>query len=461
MPRKNQKESAASIAKKEAKKIAYKEAQWEKASALASAFVPVRTLVAAEFLARVAAASFSPEVEEPPAKRRCVVSPARHSPQATFIDFDLSHGDDGPAGLCCSRAPTPEPFSDPPAPDDDLLRRIVERLGEPSLDSTLQPSFNSVEPATSAVVGRPKIILKLKAKRPQTSDTTQRNIDRSTLPGWALGDSGLSQTAPRSNFVDFTGGDIVGEQGEFTTPHAHSPGVGNPDNSLGELYIAPQQSTDLERGTASPRPGFDFGESFNIPPSGEARQQATDGPASRSDEWKFSLAGKQATLDSEMWVYLWEVCAVRPEQCHDRMFEQCGRQDHLVRYLEQPNTHRLARDTIACHGRIAGTKQRGHTGVCVPQFDIEGPQAKSKAQATKTIRWKCPDCKDTLNYAPTLSRWLAMVKLSEGQRWKAAIKRETGGQAPAFECTVLSEKVPQIEKRAFAEVGPFCGRTTN
>ncbi|KAK5674668.1 hypothetical protein LTS10_012669 [Elasticomyces elasticus] len=57
----------------------------------------------------------------------------------------------------------------------------------------------------------------------------------------------------------------VGERGEFTTPHAYSPGLRTPDNSLGELDVALQQATDF-RGTANPRPRFDNGESFNIPP---------------------------------------------------------------------------------------------------------------------------------------------------------------------------------------------------
>ncbi|KAK3625907.1 hypothetical protein LTR56_020122 [Elasticomyces elasticus] len=359
----------------------------------------------------------SPGVDEPAAKRRCADSglsrlpdsAARHSPQPTFSDFDLFQ--------TATTTTTPAP----------------------SLDSTLQPSFNSVEPATPAKVERPKIVLKLKVYRPATIDTTQRNIDRS-LPGWALGDSGLSHTAPQqqqqSALVDFTGdGNGVGEQGEFTTPHAYSPGVGILDNSLGELDVAQshQQPTDLQRGTASPRPGFDFGESFNIPPTGEARQQTTDlerRPASQ-------LAEKRAILDREAREYVWLKCGVRLEECHNDMFEMCSFEDHIVQCLLSKRERREGRAEIASMRRLVGAKHRGFTGACVPPVDAGYLPHK---HPNSTLRWNCPepDCPlrgEQFRYNPLRARFIAASLLPESELWKVALKTRTGGMRAVFECS--------------------------
>ncbi|KAK4911307.1 General control protein [Elasticomyces elasticus] len=77
---------------------------------------------------------------------------ARHPPQPTFSDFDLFQ---------TAPTTTPAPQATP--------RRA------PSLDSTLRPSFNSVEEAAYYTQGQLH-------STTQTNYTTQRNIDRSTRP---------------------------------------------------------------------------------------------------------------------------------------------------------------------------------------------------------------------------------------------------------------------------------------
>ncbi|KAK5675675.1 hypothetical protein LTS10_011775 [Elasticomyces elasticus] len=179
---------------------------------------------------------------------------------------------------------------------------------------------------------------------------------------------------------------------------------------------------------------------------GSADAFAAPAPAIMSeDEWKYSQEGKQASYDSEMWEYIWRECGLRPEQCHDGMFVGCSREDHSVKFFASEKGQREGREQILSHRRIAVEKQRGHTRACVPQFDINSKQATSGSQAMKMSRFKCPDCGKAIEANMTFSRWLAAVQLPEGQRWKVALKRLTGAQKPAFECSARCNDYGRIE----------------
>ncbi|KAK5743087.1 hypothetical protein LTR17_002847 [Elasticomyces elasticus] len=363
----------------------------------------------------------SPEVEEPPAKRLRMDSPARHSPQPTFSDFDFFQ-DDGPLDSTLQQSALTDY-------DLYLANEFATAHGTPSPAQLGESSILASNNLRMSDAGKTSAALQL--KNGQSEWSAQHACaalgEQSYSPSAQDFTAGLNQSLAYEGYAGrVSDNQPMWVSSDAPSPHHHgqqhysamdTSGVGYPVNGNTYLPVLYSQSTPASNAHN------DTAESVS--------DTMSQYPDAGLMAWQAAQGRKRAAEEQAMWAQVLKKTGLAPQDCHDRMFPPCSVQDHLVQWIKQPNVVMRYKKLVAAI-RSTQVEAPGVERRCISTH--QAGYATNKREM-RSLRCRVAGCKgDKKIHLLSIQRIFAGIKAAEeGHAWKIALNDFDGGRV--FDCS--------------------------